>query len=299
MRKSTPQAFAMIGATAVLLLYNLPSGWAGSNDDTVLKADRSFVAALAKPDAKSLGDYLDTTFAWTDVAGNTLNKSAVLLDAGGFAADNRDDADSRVYSYTQLGLVYGTHHSVRYVRIWVKKPNGWLLSIDLDTPTASEGRGTGAGGQRAEETSKGDCDNPCRTLPYAPATAADKAVLTEWQKTKVDEWHPDAADWETHIADEFMIINNGSARDKPDRVALAKKNEAAGIGAPGAPILKMEMRDYGDAALMISHHVPYQGGKPYYNVRVFVNRDGHWPLVWSQQTTIQGEPAMPPVNAKK
>ena len=88
----------------------------------------------------------------------------------------------------------------------------------------------------------------------------------------MDEWHPDADDWATHIADEFMIINNGSARDKPDRVALAKKQQAAGNGAPGAPITSMNMYDYGDAAVMISHHFPYQGGKPYYNVRVFVKQ---------------------------
>src|SRR5581483_2118192 len=104
--------------------------------------------------------------------------------------------------------------------------------------------------------------------------------------------------WAMHIADEFMIINNGSARDKATRVALAKKEQAEGIGAPGAPILSMKMYDFGKSVVMISHHVPYQGGKPYYNVRLFVNRDGHWPLVWSQQTTIQSEAARPPVAAR-
>ena len=177
----------------------------------------------------------------------------------------------------------------------MKRPKGWRLFVDLDTPTASEPRP--AGGSRANPGSTGDCDNPCRTLPYKPTTADDKAVLAEWQKTKVDEWHPNADDWATHIADEFMIINNGSARDKADRVALAKREQAAGIGAPGAPILSMKMYDFGDAVVMISHHLPYQGGKPYYNVRVFVSRDGHWPLVWSQQTTIQSEAAVPPVES--
>ena len=174
-------------------------------------------------------------------------------------------------------------------------PKGWELFVDLDTPTVSERRAPAPA--RPDAGAVGDCDNPCRTLPYKPTTEADKAVLAEWQKTKVDEWHPNADDWATHIADEFMIINNGSARNKPDRVALAKKEQAEGIGAPGAPILAMKMYDFADAVVMISHHVPYQGGKPYYNVRVFVNRDGHWPLVWSQQTTIQSATPAPPVDS--
>jgi hypothetical protein len=82
-------------------------------------------------------------------------------------------------------------------------------------------------------------------------------------------------------------------------VALAKKQQAAGIGSPGAPILSMNMYDFSNSVVMISHHVPYQGGKPYYNVRVFVSRDGHWPLVWSQQTTIQSAAAQPGAHASK
>ena len=82
------------------------------------------------------------------------------------------------------------------------------------------------------------------------------------------------------IADEFMIINNGSARNKPERVATAKAAEARGAGAPGAPILSMTMSDFGSTVVMIfPRHVPYQGGMPYYNVRLFVNRDnqaGRW-----------------------
>jgi hypothetical protein len=146
---------------------------------------------------------------------------------------------------------------------------------------------------------KGDCDNPCRTLPFKPVTDMDKAILAAWQKTKVDEWHPDADDWQTHIADEFLIINTGSMRNKPERVALAKKQQEAGAGGPGDPITAMEMYDFGDnAAVMISHHVPKRGGKPYYNVRTWVLRDGRWQLTVSQQTSIQSEAAVPPADSK-
>jgi hypothetical protein len=297
MRNSVRHAFAIMAASCVFLFSAAPNTSAAPDDQAVLQADRSLTAALGKSDSKSVSELLDADFAWTGAEGKTSAKSETLQDLTNFASDNRDDGDTKALAYSQLGLVFGTHHDVRFVRVWVKKPKGWRLFVDLDTPTATEARP--AGQARGSAEPEGDCDNPCRTLPFKPTTAADTAVLAEWQKTKVDEWHPDADDWATHIADEFMIINNGSARNKSDRVALAKKQQAAGNGAPGAPILSMNMYDFGDAVLMISNHVPYQGGKPYYNVRVFVNRDGHWPLVWSQQTTIQKAAPVPAVNAKK
>ena len=72
-----------------------------------------------------------------------------------------------------------------------------------------------------------------------------KPAPAEWQKTKVDEWHPDAADWATHVADEFLIINNNSERNKAERVAIAKQQQEAGAGAPGDPIVSMSMSDFG------------------------------------------------------
>ena len=75
---------------------------------------------------------------------------------------------------------------------------------------------------------------------------------------------------------------------RPERIVIAGKQREAGIGAPGDPIIAMEMHDFGDnAAVMISQHFPYRGGKPYRNVRVWVLRDGRWQLVISLQSTIQ------------
>lgn len=289
-------SFLIAAAAVCLCAVSVPVNMrAGSNEEAVLRADRELTQALRTANIKAASELLDSDFAWTDVEGKTRDKSATLEDLSSFAEDNKEDS-VKSYSYEKLGLIYGTHHDVRFVRVWIKRPKVWGLFVDLDTPTASEQR-SAAPAPRANAGATGDCDNPCRSLPYKPVTPADKAVLAEWQKTKVDEWHPNADDWATHIADEFMIINNGSARNKAERVALAKKEQEEGIGAPGAPILSMNMYDFGDAVLMISHHVPYQGGKPYYNVRVFVNRDGHWPLVWSQQTTIESAAAVPPVKS--
>lgn len=279
----------------VILAVHAKPAFAAPHDDAVMQADHTLIAALNSSDSKSAAKLLDLDFAWTDERGRTRDKPKTLSDFDAFAAANKDDAvDSHFYG--KLGFVYGTHHGARFVRIWVQRPKGWQLFVDLDTPMAAEPRPGTA--NRGNQSSAGDCDNPCRTLPFKPENPTDKEVLAEWQKAKVDEWHPNADDWATHIADEFMIINNGSARNKADRVALAKKEQAEGIGAPGAPIISMKMYDFENAVVMISHHNPYQGGKPYYNVRVFVSRDGHWPLVWSQQTTIESAAAVPPVQSR-
>jgi hypothetical protein len=256
------------------------------------QADQALTQALATGGQTAVADLLDSNFAWTDADGKTRTKEETLRDLKTFAADNPTDTDVKTLSYGDLDVLSGTHHNARFVRLWVKRPAGWRAFVDLDTPIPAEAR-PGPEARAAGGGTAGDCNNPCRTLPFQPTTRADKEVLAEWQKTKVDEWHPDANDWAAHIADEFMIINNGSERDKADRVALAKKQQAAGIGSPGAPILSMTMYDFSSSVVMISHHVPYQGGKPYYNVRVFVSRDGHWPLVWSQQTTIQSAATQP------
>jgi hypothetical protein len=261
------------------------------SETAISQADHGFTAALNKGDAAAIGALLDPRFEWTDAEGKTRTKAESLEDIRALAADNEGDTEVKILPYSELGIVYGFHHNVRFGRIWVKRPEGWRAMVFLDTPLPKQ-----SSAPAPASTAGGDCDNPCRTLPFKPTTTADKAVLTEWQKTKVDEWHPDADDWATHVADEFLIINDRSERNKVQRVAFGKKLQEAGISMPGDPIKSMQMYDFGDTVLMISHHAPYRGGKPYYNDRVFVHRDGHWLIAWSQQTTDQSAAPLPPVR---
>jgi hypothetical protein len=270
---------------------------AADDEKAVLQADHALAEALGKADKTAVGALLDENFEWTDTDGKTQTRAEALQDVAALAKDNEGDTDVKTHYYGELDIIFGFHHNSRFARIWVKRPAGWRAFVFLDTPIPKPA--PAAAPPPASSGVTGDCENPCRTLPYTPTTAADKAVLAEWQKTKLDEWHPDAADWETHVADEFLIINDRSERNKVERVAIAKKQQEAGAGAPGDPIVSMSMSDFGNAVVMISQHVPYRGGKPYYNARVFVNRDGHWPIAWSQQTTIQAAPAVPSVAAPK
>lgn len=282
---------AGIGCGGFWILPASVSAADGEGEQAVLQADHALAAAIGKADKSAAGKLLDSDFAWTDSDGKTLDKSKTLENLATLATDSQGEADIKTIHYTALEIVAGTRHNARFVRIWVKRPAGWRAFIDMDTPMPA---GTRAAGDAISGQGRdGDCDNPCRTVPYTPKTENEKACLAEWQVTKVDEWKARGDDWGSHVADEFEIINNGSSRNKAERVAIALKAQKTGAAAPGAPILSMNMYDFGDTVMMISKHVPYQGGKPYYNMRVFVHRDNHWLIVWSQQTTIQAAAAMP------
>lgn len=287
----------LAGIAGLGILATASMGRIGAAEDAeqgALQADKSLSAALEKSDKTAAGKLLDADFVWTDTEGKSLKKAEVLDSLAAFATDNQGDDNIQTHFYTQVETVLGVHHNARFLRVWVKRPSGWREFLELDT-TISTNKGGPVGIEAS--ASKADCDNPCRTLPYTPTTSMDKAILADWQKTKVEEWHPDAADWATHIADEFLIINSQSMRNKPERVAIAQKQQASGIGTPGDPITAMEMYDFGDnAAVMISHHVPHRGGKPYYNVRVWTLRDGRWQLAVSQQSTIQSAAAVSPMS---
>jgi hypothetical protein len=294
-------AAGIVGAGWLMTPASTPAA-GGDDEQAVLQADHALSQAIAKSDKTGVAPMLDADFAWTDGDGKTRNKAQTLDSLPALATDSQGDTDVKTHYYGQLDLIAGTRHNDRFVRIWVKRPAGWRAFVDMDTPMPAEGRGGGGGGEgggNAGANRNADCDNPCRTVPYKPATENEKATLTEWQKTKVDEWKAYGDDWGNHVAEEFQIINNGSDRNKQERVEVALRQQKAGAGAPGAPILDMKMYDFGTTVVMITHHVPYQGGKPYYNVRLFVHRDNHWPIAWSQQTTIQSAAPLPGAAAKK
>ena len=281
---------------ACAIAWLAPSAARADDEAVAAQADQALLAALAKDDKSVAGALLDPAFTWTAADGATHDKAATLDHLGEMAANGKDESDLETHVYGRVFTVRGSHNKLRFLRVWVKRDADWRVFVLLETPVAPR---TGEASVEAA-AGQGACDNPCRTVPYTPQTAMDKAILTAWQDTKMIEWKPDADAWARYIADEFMIINNTTIRTRPERIAIAKKQQASGIGAPGDPIISMEIDDFGDnAAVMISHHFPYRGGKPYRNVRVWTLRDGRWQLTISQQSTIQAAAPLPAVAAKQ
>jgi hypothetical protein len=255
---------SLLAAGFVFGAWSAPQGGkvvaTADEEQTILQADHALAEALGKADKTAAAALLDERFEWTDVEGKTRTQAEALENLAVLAMDKVGDTDVKTHYYGQLEIIFGFHRKARFAHIWVKRPAGWRAFVYLETPVPKQA--ATAAGSPVNSGALGDCENPCRTLPYQATTAADKAILAEWQKTKVDEWHPDADDWATHIADEFLIINNNSERNKVERVAIARKQQDAGVGVPGDPVVSMSMSDFGNAVVMISHHVPYRGGKP-------------------------------------
>jgi hypothetical protein len=285
---------AVLGfALAIASLAGSRQPFAEDDQAAATAADRALMAAATKGDKGAVAALLDADFSWTGADGATRNKAESLDNL----ADTGEETDVATHFYGRVLTVRGAHSNLRFLRIWVKRDDRWHAFVYLQTPVAPR-----SGGPASVEAAagQGDCDNPCRTVPYRPKTAMDKAILAAWQATKMIEWKPDADAWARSIADEFMIINNTTIRTRPERIVIARKQQEAGIGAPGDPIIAMEIHDFGDnAAVMISQHFPYRGGKPYRNIRVWVLRDGRWQLAISQQSTIQSANPLPAVATQQ
>src|ERR1700730_7936404 len=147
-RMSGLLACAAAAGIACSILFSAPAmaSPANDNDAAVVQADHSLSAAIAKADKTAVGGLLDAGFEWPDGEGNTRNKAETLQNLPALATASQGDTDVKTLPYSQLAIVYGTHHNDRLVRIWVKRPEGWRAFVDMDTPIPPEGRGGGGRG---------------------------------------------------------------------------------------------------------------------------------------------------------
>ncbi|HSZ21029.1 MAG TPA: nuclear transport factor 2 family protein [Candidatus Acidoferrum sp.] len=261
-----------------------------------LQADTALQLALKKKDAKAVGPLLDQQFTWTNGAGQTLMSAQFLKEAAaGTAVGDTEYTDVKGRDYGQLAVVTGIgkrtgQPGTFFARIWVKRPAGWLLLTHQDTvilaklPSSPPAPAAGKGASAAV-----DCENPCRTLPYMPKTAAQKEVVKAYQDVETAVTSHDAKTWAYHVADEFVGIGRqyaGTPDTKAGRVGQI------GIVTNRVVLPKMlwgESFVFGDAAILIADHQP-AGEPPYHVIRVWVNRDGRWQLFHRQETTIKGTP---------
>jgi hypothetical protein len=284
-------ALAAVGVGTLVIGRTAPM----SDEQAAKAAHRTFLANLTKGEQKAVAASLDRRFTWIDAEGRSLPRRDTLKALPALAAASQGDADVETHFNGRLLSVQGSHHGTRFLRVFVKRRHGWRAFVLMETPASAAGDPASV-----EQTTGGDCDNPCRTVPYTPRTPVEKDVLAAWQQLETLQSRPDAAQLANAIADDFVAISDTGRRNKTERVAIAKRQQDAGAGMAGDPVTSMRIYGFGtQSALMISQHVPYSGGKPYTDVRIWVLRDGRWQLAASQQVTIQAAPAGPAVASKQ
>jgi hypothetical protein len=252
-------------------------------------ADTAWTAALINGDAPAAAA-LDAEFEWTNSQGRTFTRAEAVERLPAIAAGLRGETDVRHYDYGRVHVITSARDDARMMRVWAQRADGWrVLGVIFTTLV------TGTTPFAATAPSAGDCDNPCRTMPFLPATANARQIAEVFMRLKMDEWHPNPADWMNFVLDDVYYVTETAQLSKDDRVARLAALEASGAAStPGDPVVSMRVHDFDDAAVMIARHTPFRGGDPYYSLRVWAFRDGRWQLANTQQTVIRSTPGSAP-----
>jgi hypothetical protein len=248
---------------------------------SVMAAERALSAALAADEPAPLVPWLDRNLSWTTSTGRTLSAAEVAQTLPAPLIADPANAMTTQHDYGTVAVFQSHLARANSVRVWVQREAGWrLLAVQevqlLDAPpTVTPGTG-------------GDCENPCRTLGIAPENDAQAAVIKAYQELEISAEERNIELWSARIADEFVAASSNSDRlfDKPTRIAGLRQNAMRGLSP--TPLVSGRIHDFGDAAVMVSEHVP-DIGRPLHVTRVWVRRDGQWVETLSYHTARQDE----------
>jgi hypothetical protein len=288
MKLSLALAMAMsvlcLGASAAA---TIPSAFAAGDEQSLLQADRTAFGSGTSSILRN-GILLDPNFTWTDSSGNTRNKSEIMqdfrsgkglpMDAGTVSEGGKIMISSiRARVHGRIGLIQTNNGNLYVLRIWVKRLMGWRLLIYQAVST---------GAPASADSGKGNCENPCNTVPFQPQTEDEREVIRAYQSVERAVTAHDSAAWAAHIADEFFAVTSNSDRplDKATRMAGLDNQKVAGI-AP-FPLASARMFEFDGAMVMTSLQQP-EHGLPIHVTRVWFKRNGAWLEAYSYQTTIQ------------
>jgi hypothetical protein len=255
-------------------------------------ADLSLTTAMAQADQATADKLLDTEFTWTNRAGKTRTKAEILPALASLAADH--DSDVQVVDTGTVVLIRGSHHlpsqnvSVRFARVWVKRPQAWQLLVYQETtkaekpPEKRSGFGSPSGGAPVS------CENPCKTVPYKPETSAEQEVLSMWQTVERTVLTNDVEAWIPNFTDDFLFVtpDGGAPLNKADRVTMITELRRTNTTLIPAEVVSMKVWVFGDAAVMRSEHKPLHG-RVLHVTRLLVKRSGHWQIAFGQQTAVE------------
>jgi ketosteroid isomerase-like protein len=263
-----------------------------SPESDALSADHSLTTAIAQADQASAGKLLDPEFTWTDRIGKTRTKAEILPALAYLKSD--EDADVKVIDAGHVVLIHGNHRipsenaSVRFIRVWVKRPQAWQLLVYQETSKAEKNPEKRSGFGAPSNGMPVACENPCKMVPYKPDTAAEQEVVSMWQAVERTVLTNDVEAWIPNFTDDFIFVtpDGGAPLDKADRVAMITELRRANTTLIPAEVSSMKVWVLGDAAVMRSEHKPLHG-KVLHVTRLFEKHNGRWQIAFGQQTWIE------------
>jgi ketosteroid isomerase-like protein len=263
-----------------------------SPESGAVTADHSLTTAINKADQASVEKLLHPEFTWTDRTGKTRSKSEILPALASLVSDT--DADLKIIDSGQVVLIHGNHRissqnaAVRFIRVWVKRAQAWQLLVYQETnkaeknPEKRSGFGAPSNGQPVA------CENPCKTVPYKPDTAAEQEVVSMWQAVERTVLTNDVEAWTPNFTDDFIFVtpDGGAPLNKADRVAMIAELRRTNTTLIPAEVTSMKVWVLGDAAVMRSEHKPLHG-KVLHVTRLFEKHNNHWQIAFGQQTWVE------------
>jgi len=285
-----PRCFVFF-LTAILPLTSVPAARA-TPEAEVSTTDQALAAAISKGDQAAVAKWLDADFTWTDRTGKTVPKSEVLSSLSALAAEA--DAEVETVNAGQVVLIRGSHrHSaqnanVRFLRVWVKRPQSWQLIVYQETNKAEKNPEKRTGFGAPSNGGPVTCENPCNFVPYKPDAPAEQEVVSMWQAVERTVLTNDVEAWIPNFTDDFLFVtpDGGTPLNKADRVAMIKELRRTNTTLIPAEVISMKVWVFGDAAVMRSEHKPAHG-KILHVTRLFEKHDSHWQIAFGQQTWVE------------
>jgi hypothetical protein len=194
-------------------------------------------------------------------------------------------AESKAYTYGDLGNVQVNLGRAHVLRVWVKRPSGWkaILYQELMSRETPPSFTPGAGK---------DCDNPCKTIAFTPKNDTERQVALAYSKLETAAHARNSAAFGPMVGDEFVAASSNSDKLQSKRSRMEDFDRSQDGGVAPTPLLSARMLAFGDAVLMVSQHKPDRGN-PLRVTRVWVKRGGNWIETLSYQTAITVAAAAP------
>jgi len=272
MGQTSISIFLLAGVAPVLFGQN------ANPDADMMRADRAFAQAIVKSDKSALEKLLDADFKWTNTEGKLQTRAQVLRELPKAAITNAIDAESKAYTYGDLGNVQVNSGRAHVLRVWVKRPSGWKAIVDQELmsretpPSFTPGAGK-------------DCENPCKTIPFTPKNDTERQVATAYSRLETAAHARNSAAFGPMVGDEFVAASSNSDKLQSKRSRMEDFDRSKDGGVAPTPLLSARMLVFGDAVLMVSEHKPDRGN-PLRVTRVWVKRGGSWIETLSYQTAI-------------
>jgi len=271
-----------VGAPTFLLLALCisfaPTSARAQASAAVLQSDLAFVQAFQQRNAVGVETLLSPDFTWIDSAGKRLARADVPTVLPAIA---NTEVNPELRDYGNAAVVRANKGKVNVLRVWVKTPDGWKILLYQEVTQVEKS-------EPVNSPLSGDCLNPCREIPFHPATPSEKAAIASWQGVMKALADNDVNAYTPLIADEFTATDTFHDRpyNKADRLAQIEKQKESGKHSAPPELVSAEMFDLGETVLMIARE-QRKGAKPYFNSRLWVLRDSRWQMVFSFNTRIE------------